>query len=255
LVDGVGPATARRQAAGAATGTAPTAAPDLVLALANARALAGGGDDQRPGPAVERIRVWLDPIVERRYGGAGVRLADLDALARAAGAAPSLSRFLVELTLDPPSSTGDLAGPPHLDDDYLTISTIHSAKGGEWSAVHLLSLVDGDLPSDLATGDAAQVEEERRLLYVALTRAKDELHCYTPLRMHHHRRSGGVRSDRHGYAPLSRFLTAEVLATVERQGVVLDSVGSGDGPPIASGPDGRGSGMGGVDALIDSLLA
>ena len=181
-----------------------------------------------------------------------MRLADLDALAQAAAAAPSLSRFLVELTLDPPSSTGDLAGPPHLDDDYLTISTIHSAKGGEWSVVHVLSLLDGDLPSDLATGDAAQVEEERRLLYVAVTRAKDELHCYAPLRAHHHRRSGGVRSYRHGYAPLSRFLTDEVLGTFDRQGIALDPL---DGPDRPGAPLEVPGGMARVDALIESLLA
>jgi DNA helicase-2/ATP-dependent DNA helicase PcrA len=197
------------------------------------------------------VRVWLDPLVERRYSGVTSRLADLDALAAAASAAPSLSRFLVELTLDPPSSTGDLAGPPALDEDYVTISTIHSAKGGEWSVVHLLSLVDGDLPSDLATGDAAQVEEERRLLYVAVTRAKDELHAYVPLRMHHHRRSGGVRSDRHGYAPLSRFLDDAVLATMDRQGVAMDVVGTGADPrmPLEPGPA-----VADVDSLIGALL-
>ena len=258
LVDGIGPATARRQAAAAVGGGAPTAAPDLVAALSDARALAGaGGDDQRPGAAVERIRVWLDPIVERRYGGAGVRLGDLDALGRAAAAAPSLSRFLVELTLDPPSSTGDLAGAPSLDDDYVTISTIHSAKGGEWPVVHVLSLVDGDLPSDLATGDAAQTEEERRLLYVAITRAKDELHCYTPLRMHHHRRSGGVRSDAHGYAPHSRFLSPAVVATMDRQGVALDLLnahGEGDSAAVEVGPR-PASGLADVDALLEALLS
>ena len=203
------------------------------------------------------MRVWLDPVVERRYDSAAARLADLDALEQAAAAAPSLSRFLVELTLDPPASTGDLAGPPHLDDDYVTISTIHSAKGGEWSVVHVLSLVDGDLPSDLATGDAAQVEEERRLLYVAITRAKDELHCYAPLRMHHHRRSGGVRSDAHGYAPLSRFVDDAVLATMDRQGVALDPIGSDDGPPIGlcgQGGGGQGAALADVDALIGALL-
>jgi DNA helicase-2/ATP-dependent DNA helicase PcrA len=255
LVDGVGPATARRQAAAATAGTLPTVAPDLVAALGDARALAGaGGDDHRPGAAVERVRVWLDPILDRRYGNATARFGDLDALQQAAAGAPSLSRFLAELTLDPPAATGDLAGPPHLDDDYLTISTIHSAKGGEWSVVHVLSLVDGDLPSDLATGDAAQVAEERRLLYVALTRAKDELHCYAPLRMHHHRRSGGVRGDAHGYAPLSRFLTPAVLATMSREGVAADPMPDDGSPDADAGPAG-GRGLAEVDSLIGSLLA
>jgi DNA helicase-2/ATP-dependent DNA helicase PcrA len=245
LLDGVGPATARREASAAAAGTPPTGAPELTEALADAGALR-----HRPGAAVARVRAWLDPIVERRYDNGGVRRGDLDALEQAAGAAPDLSRFLVELTLDPPASTGDLAGPPGLDDDYVTISTIHSAKGGEWAVVHLLSLVDGQLPSDLSTGDAAQVEEERRLLYVAMTRAKDELHCYAPLRMHHHRQSGGVRSDRHGYAPLSRFLSPAVLATMDRQGVPVDPTPVADGLALDAG----GGPLADVDDLIRSLL-
>ena len=96
-------------------------------------------------------------------------MADLDELGKAASHAPSLERFLTELVLDPPSATGELAGPPHLDDDYLTLSTIHSAKGGEWQCVHVLHVSDGSLPSDMATGDEASIEEERRLLYVAMT--------------------------------------------------------------------------------------
>jgi DNA helicase-2/ATP-dependent DNA helicase PcrA len=247
LLEGVGPATARRDAAAATAGTAPTRSPELAEALDDARGLV-----HRPGAAVARVRAWLDPIVDRRYDNGKVRRGDLDALEQAAGAAPDLSRFLVELTLDPPASTGDLAGPPGLDDDYVTISTIHSAKGGEWAVVHLLSLVDGQLPSDLSTGDASQVEEERRLLYVAMTRAKDELHCYAPLRMHHHRQSGGVRSDRHGYAPLSRFLSDDVLATMDRQGVAVDPkpFADGDGVPL-----GGGGPLAGVDDLLRSLLA
>jgi DNA helicase-2/ATP-dependent DNA helicase PcrA len=234
LIDGVGPATARRLAAAAAVegATAPDRCPELAGAIADARALDG------PGPAVERLRLWLDPIVEQRYPSPGPRIADLDTLGRAAAAAPSLERFLVELTLDPPASTGDLAGAPSLDDDVLTLSTIHSAKGGEWRRVHVLSVVDGNLPSDLATGDADQVEEERRLLYVAVTRARDELHIYAPLRMHHHRRSGGSRSDAHGWAPKSRFLDDGVLATVDRVGDVFD-------PPMP---------IAAVDHLVAALL-
>ncbi len=110
----------------------------------------------------------------------------------------------------------------------------------------MLSLVDGNLPSDLATGDAAQVEEERRLLYVALTRAKDELHCYAPLRMHHHRQAGGVRSDAHGYAAISRFLDEAVQATMQREGVPMDGL---------SAPEHRYPTPGGVDDRIAALLS
>ena len=108
--------------------------------------------------------------------------------------------------LDPPSSTGDLAGPPHLDDDYLTLSTIHSAKGAEWDVVHLLHLADGCLPSDMATGRPEEIEEERRLLHVAMTRARDDLWLHVPLRFHHHRQNSRGR-DAHGYAQRSRFLS------------------------------------------------
>jgi DNA helicase-2/ATP-dependent DNA helicase PcrA len=89
----------------------------------------------------------------------------------------SRERFVTELTLDPPEASSDEAGPPHRDEDYLVLSTIHSAKGQEWNAVHILNVVDGCMPADMATGHAAETEEERRLLYVAMTRARDRLTC------------------------------------------------------------------------------
>ena len=119
----------------------------------------------------------------------------------------SAAQFVADLTLDPPSSTGDLAGTPSLDDDWLTLSTVHSAKGGEWGVVHLIHAADGAFPSDMATGDADGVDEERRLFYVALTRAKRHLHLYAPLRYHHGDPAG--RTDKHSYALRSRFLPAE----------------------------------------------
>jgi DNA helicase-2/ATP-dependent DNA helicase PcrA len=207
LVDGIGPATARVLARSGGPSDS-----DLVDALAAARApdLA-----RRPGAQVEVMRDWLAPHVERRYPRPAARLADLEQLERAASAAPTLSRFLVDLTLDPPAATGDLAGPPHLDDDVLTLSTIHSAKGGEWDVVHVIHLADGNLPSDMSTGDEESIEEERRLLYVAMTRARDVLACYFPLRYHHHKRG---RDDAHGYAQLTRFFTPGVLALLDRVG-------------------------------------
>jgi DNA helicase-2/ATP-dependent DNA helicase PcrA len=145
-----------------------------------------------------------------------VRLRDLERLAGAAAKAPDMATWLAELTLDPPESTGDLAGLPHLDEDYLVISTIHSAKGLEWSAVHVPHVVDGFIPIDMALGTPDGLEEERRLFYVAVTRARDELYLYAPLRMHYHRRGG---DDRHGFALQSRFLDPAVmpaLAVVEQ---------------------------------------
>ena len=105
--------------------------------------------------------------------------------------------------MDPPASTSDLPGPPHIDEDYLILSTVHSAKGLEWSQVHLIGLADGAFPSDMSFSTPAGVEEEQRLFYVAVTRARDELYLHVPLRMPHHRRA---RDDRHSYAPASRFL-------------------------------------------------
>jgi len=216
LIDGIGRVGARRitgelvaspdpvLAARAAERTEPLAA-----ALLDARSL----PQDRPAMVIERLRSWLDPLLVARHHDAPARLADLDQLTLAGSASPTLERFLVELMLDPPAATGDLAGPPSLDDDVLTVSTIHSAKGGEWDVVHVLHLVDGNVPSDLATGDAEAIDEERRLLYVALTRARTHLHAYAPLRYHHQHRG---KKDRHGYAQLSRFLTPDVLATMDR---------------------------------------
>jgi DNA helicase-2/ATP-dependent DNA helicase PcrA len=116
---------------------------------------------------------------------------------------------LTELTLDPPGATSDEAGTPHLDEDYLILSTIHSAKGQEWNSVFVLNAVDGCIPSDLATGTTAEIEEERRLLYVAMTRAKDSLHLIVPQRFYVHQQAKS--GDRHLYATRTRFIPAAIL--------------------------------------------
>src|SRR6202020_1110826 len=107
----------------------------------------------------------------------------------------------------PPQSSADLAGPPHLDEDYLVLSTIHSAKGLEWHAVHVLALYDGNFPACMAAGSSETIDEERRLLYVAMTRARRQLHLYVPVRYYH--RPHGL-DDAHGYGKPSRFLTDDV---------------------------------------------
>lgn len=151
---------------------------------------------------------WYQPHLERLHDDHRVRRGDLDTLLRLAsshGGHGSRTRFITELTLDPPAATGDEAGPPHRDDDYLVLSTLHSAKGQEWSAVHLLRMVDGCMPADIATGRAAEIEEERRLLYVGMTRAKDSLTLWLPQRFHvTQQRAWG---ERHLYAPRTRFIT------------------------------------------------
>ncbi len=161
---------------------------------------------------VEQCVGLLRPLVQRRYSDGGVRVVDIERLAGAAQASSDLAAFVAELTLDPAASTSDYAKPPHLDEDFLTLSTVHSAKGLEWSRVHVIHVVDGAFPSDMALAADDGLAEEQRLFYVAVTRARDELSVYTPLRMPHHRRG---RDDRHSYAPASRFLADEVLATAD----------------------------------------
>jgi DNA helicase-2/ATP-dependent DNA helicase PcrA len=130
----------------------------------------------------------------------------------AARESSDLGHFTAELTLDAPQSSADLAGPPHLDEDYLVLSTVHSAKGLEWESVHVLALYDGNFPADMACGSPEGIEEERRLLYVAVTRARQRLALYVPVRYYH--RPKGI-DDAHGYGKPSRFLTDDVQATCE----------------------------------------
>jgi DNA helicase-2/ATP-dependent DNA helicase PcrA len=151
--------------------------------------------------------------MEEAYDDAQIRRADLGQLEQMASGYRSGEQFLTELTLDPPEATSDESGVPLLDEDYLILSTIHSAKGQEWKNVFLLSAVDGCIPSDLGTGTSADIEEERRLLYVALTRARDSLHLIVPQRfyIHNQPRNG----DRHVYAQRTRFIPRDLLPLFE----------------------------------------
>jgi DNA helicase-2/ATP-dependent DNA helicase PcrA len=162
---------------------------------------------------LDLARRWYEPHLDRIHEDASLRQADLHQLVQIAATYPSRERFLTELTLDPPEATSDRAGAPLLDEDYLILSTIHSAKGQEWKAVHILNAVDGCLPSDLATGTSAEIEEERRLLYVAMTRARDHLDIIVPQRFFvHGQRSNG---DRHLYASRTRFIPSGLLEHFE----------------------------------------
>jgi DNA helicase II / ATP-dependent DNA helicase PcrA len=155
------------------------------------------------------VRRFYDPLVPELYDFPRARLADLEQLEGIAAGHPSRERFLCELTLDPPQAAGDQAGTPHRDEDYLILSTIHSAKGQEWRAVYILNVVDGCIPSDMATGSAEEIEEERRLLYVAMTRAKDQLHLIQPQRFY---TTGQARhGDRHVGALRTRFIPVALL--------------------------------------------
>ena len=223
LHEGVGPTRARRLLAelapgdGAAmsrAGEAVAAAPPAARTPLDATmtGLAAARDTAGTSARADAVLRTLRPLLVARYPDAPIRLGDLDRLVSAAAGLPDLAALLIEVTLDPPASTGDLAGPPHRDEDYLVLSTVHSAKGLEWRAVHVIHLVDGAFPSDMALGSPEGLDEECRLFYVAVTRARDELSLYTPLRMPHRRRA---LDDRHSFAPASRFLDEAALATLD----------------------------------------
>ncbi len=166
------------------------------------------GDRELDLPAqVNLVRRFYAPILLEKYDNPVPRNRDLEQVEQIASRYRDRQTMLAELTLDPPSSTQDLAGPPHMDDDYLVLSTIHSAKGLEWDAVYVIHAADGNIPSDMATGTPEEIEEERRLLYVALTRAKNSLYVTCPLRYYYH---PGRSSDSHGYAQVTRFLPKSI---------------------------------------------
>lgn len=177
---------------------------------------------------IQLLLKWYQPILEGNYDAAQIRVGDLEQLEQIAGEYPTRERFLTELTLDPPDACGDQAGPPLLDEDYLILSTIHSAKGQEWDVVYLLNCADGCIPSDMATGDPEQIEEERRLLYVAMTRAKTQLHLVHPMRFFV--RTQHRHGDKHLFAPLSRFLPASTHKHFER--VSAGRGAANDGAPL-----------------------
>ena len=223
LLPGVGPATADRclkvfEASGYAWSTLaqyrmPAQAEvewagliELIGDLCSAREWAG---------QLGRLRQWYEPQLERIYDAARVRAGDIEQLERLSAQFATRERFITELTLDPPQLTGDLAGDPLLDEDYLILSTVHSAKGQEWDSVYVLNVADGNFPNEHAAGRPEQIEEERRLLYVAMTRAKHDLHLLAPLKYYitQQSRSG----DAHVYGARSRFMTDRLLRQFEQK--------------------------------------
>lgn len=197
----------------------------LIAALLVAR------EEPRAGARAEGLREVLAPLVKARYPDGAIRVQDLDQLVAAAHQANDPRHFVAELVLDPPQSSADLAQPPHLDEDYLTISTIHSAKGLEWDHVHVLAVYDGNFPACMSAGTSEQIDEERRLLYVGMTRARRTLALYVPVRYHH--RPRGI-DDAHGYGKASRFLTDEVLACCDVQRLPDDPLNPRGAPVVTA---------------------
>ena len=223
LLSGVGPAVADRclkvfEASGytwptLASYRMPAAAEkdwtgliELIDDLSNAREWVG---------QLGRLRKWYEPQLERIYDAARVRMGDIEQLERLSGQYASREQFITELTLDPPNVSSDLAGDPSRDEDYLILSTIHSAKGQEWDSVYVLNVADGNFPNEHATGRPDLIEEERRLLYVAMTRAKHDLHLVAPLRYYITQQSR--TGDAHVYGARSRFLTDSLMQCFEQR--------------------------------------
>jgi ATP-dependent DNA helicase UvrD/PcrA len=253
LLDGIGPVLARRLCE-ELLADEPVPA-DLPGRWRNAdvpaAARAGGGrlldtlaasSADAVGVRTERLREALAPLIRDAYADGETRLVDLEQLVGAAAQATSLERFVAELVLDPPLSTADYAGPPGLDEDYLVLSTIHSAKGLEWDHVHVIHASDGNIPSDMALSTKDGLEEERRLFYVAVTRARRSLAVYVPVRYYHRPHA---RDDAHGYGKPSRFLT-------ERLQALCDLVRVGDDEAESRTP-GRVAG-GGIQVSLDHLF-
>jgi len=187
-------------------------------------------DPQKPWPGQVRLaRDWYQPHLERIYEHVHTRIGDLDQLEQLSTQFPSRERFLTELTLDPPHATSDLAGQPRLDEDYLVLSTVHSAKGMEWDSVYVLNVVDGSFPSEFATGRTELIEEERRMLYVAMTRARNELQLMVPLKfpLAQQPRTG----DAHVYGGRSRFVTDKLLKCMEQ--IAFQGAQLGEATPLA----------------------
>lgn len=224
LMPGVGPATAARvldavAASGklaAAVGAyePPARAADDWPAFATLMETVGAA--LTPWPAeFELVRRWYEPHLERNHDDAMTRHADILQMESLAATFPTRERFLTELTLDPPDATSNESGVPLIDEDYLILSTIHSAKGQEWRNVFVLNGVDGCIPSDLGTGSQEEIEEERRLLYVAMTRAKEDLHIVMPQRFYVHNQN--ALGDRHVWASRTRFIPESLLPLFDTQ--------------------------------------
>ena len=214
----------------------PVAAREAWSSLSALLVALGGAEPPWAGQ-ITQVRAWYEPQLDRLYEQAAVRRTDLEQLERIAAQYATREAFVTELTLDPPQATGDLSGEPLLDEDYLVLSTVHSAKGQEWESVYVLNVTDGSFPSEFATGRAEAIDEERRLLYVAMTRAKRDLHLLAPVRFYITQQS--PMGDRYVTSARSRFMSEAVLSRFERRSWPTEGeeprAQAARGPPIDVG--------------------
>ncbi len=242
LLDGVGPATAgavfeRLDSAGFSLDALkslplPSPADREVAALAGLIADCACGAEPALAVQLERVAAYYVPLLQENYENPEPRRADIEHIVSLASGCASRSQFLAEMVLDPPVSTSDLAQPPFRDEDYLVLSTIHSAKGCEWDVVYLIHAADGCLPSDMSTDTAESIEEELRLAYVAMTRARNHLYVAWPQRFYSH---PAGHSDRHVYSQMSRFFTPDVSKTMEQVTFGEEASPDAPGAPDATG--------------------
>ncbi|MBP7216481.1 MAG: ATP-dependent helicase, partial [Candidatus Omnitrophica bacterium] len=162
-------------------------------------------EQQGPSELIQAFLKYYQPLLQDKYDDFNKRLNDLDSLMRISSRYTSLEGFLADMALDPPERSIVEAGIRDRDDTCLTLSTIHSAKGLEWHTVFLIYAAEGHLPSYLSLENEDDIEEERRLFYVATTRAKENLYILKP---HLDRAGRGMMGGEGGsiFTQVSRFL-------------------------------------------------
>ncbi|MCZ7555127.1 MAG: ATP-dependent helicase [Bacteroidia bacterium] len=194
LLEGVGPVSAERVVDEIASGLNPLTArseerlghlvrgdhlPELLDVL---RDIAPHGIS--PADKVARLLLYYTPILKARYDDHPKRLKDLDMLQTIAERYAQLAVMLADMALEPPNESVEDLVPEGQEEEFVTLSTIHSAKGLEWHSVFVMYLLDGRFPVTAAAESDESMEEERRLFYVACTRARERLYLTYPTRIY-----------------------------------------------------------------------
>ena len=206
LIDGVGPRTAekviddvlaRRLSPG---GSSPTHQfwADYKNLPENVRGMfkvLGGVAGQSLSPAEKTFQIleYYGPILRARYDDHTKRKKDLEMFQNITERYKDVSSLLADLALEPPNESITDVESPGPETEYLTLSTIHSAKGLEWNTVFIIYALEGRFPTMRSVGSDEDIEEERRLMYVACTRAKEHLFITYPINIYD-RESGIILS-------------------------------------------------------------